>query len=198
MFVNAIKKVLRKFIDRNELFLKKLKSQGALIGKNVQIVDGNRFYYEPWFANLIEIADEVIISAGVRFVNHDSSYANVEGNLPTKFGKIVIKKNAYIGVNSIILPGVTIGQSSIIGAGSVVNKDIPDFVVAAGNPVQVLFSIEDGIKKYKNRLMKKNDSFFFIDLGGGYSNIKNKYGKTANDFIIRKYNDYNMNKDNAN
>ena len=54
------------------------------------------------------------------------------------FGKVVLKNNCRIGSHSTILPGVTIGINSIVGAHSLVNKDIPDNVVAFGIPVKVI------------------------------------------------------------
>jgi acetyltransferase-like isoleucine patch superfamily enzyme len=56
-------------------------------------------------------------------------------------GKIHIHKNAWIGANATILPGVTIGENSIVAAGAVVNKDVPDNVVVAGIPAKVIKSI---------------------------------------------------------
>ena len=59
----------------------------------------------------------------------------------------------WIGGNTVILPGVHIGSNTVIGAGSVVTKDIPDWVVAAGNPCRVVKQITEEDKKYdyKNR-----------------------------------------------
>lgn len=51
---------------------------------------------------------------------------------------IIIKNKAWIGFNSIILKGVTIGEGAIVGAGSVVTKDVPDFAVVAGNPAKII------------------------------------------------------------
>ena len=64
-----------------------------------------------------------------------------------------IEKNVWIGAGAIILPGVTVGENSVIGAGSVVTKDIPPNVVAVGNPCRVLRPIGDRDKEfyYKNR-----------------------------------------------
>jgi maltose O-acetyltransferase len=191
MILSFLKSVLRNFYDSNEAFIKKLRKQGAQVGKNVQIVDKRHFLYEPWCANLIEIQDEVIISAGVRLVSHDSSYANVVGDLPTKYGKIVIEKNAYIGVNAIILPGVTIGAGSLIGAGSVVNQNIPAGLVAVGNPVKVVSTVDEGVKKYKQRCESNTKTgLFYIPLGGSYSQMLNKHGKRINNFIMKKYCDF--------
>ena len=65
----------------------------------------------------------------------------------------------WIGGNTVINPGVHIGNGVVIGSGSVVTKDIPDNVIAAGNPCKVLRQITDDDKKYyyKNRLFKEID-----------------------------------------
>jgi acetyltransferase-like isoleucine patch superfamily enzyme len=185
--LQIIKRFLKRFYDGDEAFRKLLIKQGATIGKNVQIVDRFKFQYEPWYAKLIEIEDGVVLSAGVRLVNHDSSYSNVFGDLPVKYGKIFIRQNTYIGVNSIILCGVTIGENCIIGAGSVVNKDIPSNSVAAGNPVKIISSIDEGLAKYKNRMSDRYPNVHYIDLGGSYWQIKKKYGRNTTYAIISKY-----------
>lgn len=185
-----LKKIGRRYYDGNEAFNNMLRKQGAKIGKNVQIVDRKNFLYEPWYADLITLNDEVVVSAGVRFVNHDSSYANVAGDLPTKYGKIVIGKKSYIGVNSVILPGVKIGENCLIGAGSIVNKNIPSNTVAAGNPIKIIYTIEEGVKKYKQRTKKTNDLIGYIDLGGSYSQMLEKYGRATTDHILSKYKEY--------
>ena len=77
----------------------------------------------------IEIQDDVQIGS------HCSLYT--VSTIDDKRGKITIKKNARIGSHSVIMPGVTIGKNSVIGAFSFVNKDIPDNVVAFGVPAKV-------------------------------------------------------------
>ena len=61
---------------------------------------------------------------------------------------VTIGDNVWIGGNTVILPGVHIGSNTVIGAGSVVTKDIPDWVVAAGNPCRVIKKITENDKKY--------------------------------------------------
>ena len=61
--------------------------------------------------------------------------------------KITFGDNVWIGTTVSVLPGVTIGNNTIIGVGSVVNKDIPDGVIAAGNPCKVIRKITDADKK---------------------------------------------------
>ena len=61
---------------------------------------------------------------------------------------INIKNNVWIGANAVILPGITIGENSVIGAGSIVTKDIPANVVAFGNPCRVVRAISDHDREY--------------------------------------------------
>ena len=60
-----------------------------------------------------------------------------------KVGKIHVKSGVFIGCRSIILPGVTIGKNSVIGAGSVVTKNVGDYEVWAGNPARFIKTIEE-------------------------------------------------------
>ena len=66
---------------------------------------------------------------------------------------IRIGKNCWLGAGVVVLPGVTIGDNTVVGAGSIVNKDLPANVVAVGNPCKVLREIGERDKKYyfKNR-----------------------------------------------
>lgn len=72
-------------------------------------------------------------------------------NIPVHIGN-----NVWIGANSVILPGITIGDNSVIGAGSIVTKDIPENVVAAGNPCRVLRPISERDKEYYYKDRKIN------------------------------------------
>jgi putative colanic acid biosynthesis acetyltransferase WcaF len=76
------------------------------------------------------VAQEVYLSAG----SHDFDHPN----MPLVAGKIRIGEDAFIGARAFVLPGVTIGARAIVGAGSVVTKDVPENVIAAGNPCRVI------------------------------------------------------------
>ena len=78
----------------------------------------------------VEIEDNVQIGSHCSIYSHST--------IDNKKGKVVIKKNAKIGAHSVIMPGVTIGENSIVGACSFVNKDIPPNVVAFGIPAKVI------------------------------------------------------------
>ena len=84
----------------------------------------------------IEFEDGVQVAPGIRIatINHDFN----ERHTKYTYGKVTIKKNAWIGMNVTICPGVTIGKYAVVAAGAVVTKDIPDYAVAGGVPAKVI------------------------------------------------------------
>ena len=91
----------------------------------------------------ISIGKNCLIAANCQIFDgsgHDLSFPDVANRINTigDAKPIIIEDNVWIGANCIILPGVRIGQGSVISAGSVVHKDIPEMCVAAGNPVKVV------------------------------------------------------------
>ena len=91
----------------------------------------------------VSIGKNCLIAANCQIIDgngHDLSFPDVENRINTtgSFRPIVIEDNVWIGANSMILPGVTVGRGSIISANSVVTRDIPAMVVAGGNPAVVI------------------------------------------------------------
>jgi acetyltransferase-like isoleucine patch superfamily enzyme len=90
----------------------------------------------------IKIEDDVMMGAGVHIYVNNHKFERLDiplieqGYYDVK--PVVLKKGCWLGANTIVLPGVTIGANSVIGAGSVVTKSIPDGVVAAGNPAKII------------------------------------------------------------
>ena len=104
--------------------------QGLKLGKFTDI--GAFCYLNAKYG--IEIGDKVEIGS------HCSIYS--ESTIDKKSGKVVIGRNAKIGSHTIIMPGVTIGENSFIGAFSFVNKDVPSNVIALGIPAKVIRKLE--------------------------------------------------------
>lgn len=103
---------------------------------------------------LIEIGDNVTFAPQAYLLAHDASTKRYLDY--TKIAKIKIEDNVFIGVRAIIMPGVTLGKNTIVAAGSVVTKSVPEGFVVAGNPAQLISKTEDYIKKHKFKLESSN------------------------------------------
>ena len=84
----------------------------------------------------------VTIEDGVQIGSHCSIYS--ESTIDNKQGKVILEKNCKIGSHSVIMPGITIGKNSIVGAHSFVTKDVPNNVVVAGVPAIMIKTIFEG------------------------------------------------------
>lgn len=124
------------------------------MGRDVQINDG--VFIDPSHCFLITIKDRCVLAPCVRLIAHDASMFRFIG--VTRIGRITIEKNCFIGDSTLVLPGVRIGPDSIVGAGSVVVKDIPPRSVAVGNPAKVICSLEEFLAKH-NVLKEQNRTF---------------------------------------
>lgn len=123
--------------------------RGTKIGEKVDIATG--VLIEESFPHLITIEDNVDIGPRVIIAAHDSSYHCIQPDIPLICKKVRIKRNAYIGAGAIILPGITIGEYSIVAAGAVVTKDVPPRTVVAGVPARVIGTVDEGLLKYKGK-----------------------------------------------
>ena len=139
LFKNISKPTHKEKID---ILIKK----GLKTGKNVLIDPTAKIDYHNCF--LISIGDNSIINAGAHLLAHDSTIGRFTGGY-RRMGRIDIKENCIIGVNSVILPGVSIGPNALVAAGSVVNKDIPPNTCVAGVPARYYMKFSDIIEKNK-------------------------------------------------
>jgi acetyltransferase-like isoleucine patch superfamily enzyme len=116
--------------------------KNAEIGKNVK-VSSHTFICEG-----VKIEDDVFIGHNVSFINDKHPRAtNSNGSLQSEADwqvvPTVVKRGASIGTSCTILCGITIGESAIVGAGSVVTRDVPSNTVVAGNPARFLKIVEE-------------------------------------------------------
>ncbi len=121
------------------IFLQRLR--GVKIGK--MSVIGRFVYIDDYKPELLSMGNNVVLSACCTVLTHKRKidYYSIEKayyDYPHSFGEVIIEDNVQIGVGSIIMPGVRIGKGAIIGAGSVVTKDIPQGCLAMGVPAKVV------------------------------------------------------------
>lgn len=109
-----------------------LRRGGLKLGEEVFL--GSGVYLDRDFCFLIEIEDCVVITQEVIVLAHDASTKGATGY--TRVAPVRICRGAFIGLRSIILPGVTVGEDAVIGAGSVVTRDVKPRSVVAGNPAK--------------------------------------------------------------
>lgn len=102
------------------------------IGENVKIGNNVKIQAFSFIPSGVTLEDDVFIGPRTTFTNDKYPPSNGKG-----WSETLVKKGASIGASATILPGLTIGSNSTIGAGSVVTKNIPDNVVACGNPARV-------------------------------------------------------------
>lgn len=128
--------------------LKKYKRRGLVVGKNFNmqkevIIDSSHCWH-------IKIGNDVTLAPRVHILAHDASTQHYLDYV--RIGKVKIGNRVFVGTSAIILPGVTIGDDVIIGAGSVVSRDIECGKVVAGNPAKVVGTTEDFIEKRQKEM----------------------------------------------
>lgn len=111
---------------------------GCFIGDHVRIDTGH--------ADMITLEDSVSIAGGTRLLCHQRDFSNYcIGDDYMKLGyvikPIVLKKGCLIGMESFVMPGVTVGEGAIVAAGSMVTKDVPAWTIAMGRPAKVVKEI---------------------------------------------------------
>ena len=150
------------------------RSLGVKIGNNVRLISIKKsegtFGSEPY---LIKIGNNVTVSGAVQFVNHDGGVFIFRDKHPNMdvFGPIVIGNNVFIGYGAIILPGVYVGDNSVIGAGSVVTRSVDANSVVAGVPAKILKSSDQYLK----------DSLMRADF------IRDLDSRDKRAYLVRKY-----------
>ena len=138
-------KVISRIVPYSGIRIKLHRMRGVKIGKNVHI--GPLVTIDDVYPNFVIIEDGVSI-AGQNFIITHNKPLEYHKHLSEAFlGPVVIRKNAWVAIGVIILPGVTIGEGAIVASGSVVNKDGPPNTLVGGVPAKILkeFDMLDGI-----------------------------------------------------
>ena len=153
-FKNIHLKHLEKMLDRfylepfapRKLRPKLIRKMGCHVGKNTFFGDYVRM--DTSYADMIYIGDYTHITSGCRILCHQRDLTNYckgdnAADLGYKTGEVHIGKGVMVGMETLIMPSVTIGDGAIIGAGSIVTKDIPAWTIATGRPARVVKTIPE-------------------------------------------------------
>lgn len=142
-------------------FLLKAQRDGLRVGQGTKFVGSHEFGTEPF---LITIGSDCLITDGVRFITHDGAiqvpliakgeaFERIYGHKST-FKRITIENNVFIGVSTIIMPGTTLRNNTIVAAGSVVGGTFPENIVIAGNPAKIICTLDQYYEKNRNRVVQ--------------------------------------------
>ena len=146
----------------NEYAIMQIRNNGISVGEGCRI-------YTPLRSNepsMIKIGNHVTISSGVAFVTHDNSILKVLDPMTDVIGRITVGDHCFIGQNSMLMLGVTLGERCVVGAGAVVTHSFPPHSVIAGNPARKICSTEEMAEKYRD---------YAIDFGPIPFDQRNKY-----------------------
>jgi acetyltransferase-like isoleucine patch superfamily enzyme len=154
---NVLKRNITYYVICRGNKVRYLRRLGVKVGVGCDLLNHVDHYgSEPW---LIELGNHITLTEGVMLITHDASSRLFRHKLPgsspygNRFGTIVIHDECFIGVNAIILPGVSIGPRSIVGAGSVVTKDVPPDTVVAGVPSHTICTLNEYIQRYQEKMV---------------------------------------------
>lgn len=119
--------------------------RGVKIGKNTHI--GPMVTIDDVYPNFVIIEDGVSLAGQIFILTHNKPLDYHKYLSEAFLGPVIIKKNAWIAIGVIILPGVTIGEGAIVASGAVVTKDVPPNTMVGGIPAKVIkeFEMKDGI-----------------------------------------------------
>jgi acetyltransferase-like isoleucine patch superfamily enzyme len=145
-FWNAYKHILKSFakiLPAYQIRRGLLRAAGYKIWKDVYIEEDLIIIDELEETGYLQIGDRVAIAERVTLVIASRpNFSRIAPYVPTSHGPIVIGDDAWLGIGSIIMPNVTIGQGAVVGANSLVTRDVPPFTIVAGTPAKPLKTID--------------------------------------------------------
>ncbi|OGF16951.1 MAG: hypothetical protein A2W00_10970 [Candidatus Eisenbacteria bacterium RBG_16_71_46] len=135
--------ILARFCIHGGLRIVLYRMMGVSVGRHVFI--GLDSYLDDQFPELIRIADDVTISFRVTICVHDDARRMDRvspGQLEGTVAPVILERGCYLGAGCLLLPGITVGERSVVGAGSVVTRDVPRGKVVVGIPARVVKDVD--------------------------------------------------------
>lgn len=173
--MNFVRKAV--MLLNREIPTETLIKRGMRVGKNFNRQQG--CFIDPTHCFMISIGDDVTMSIRVTVLAHDASTKKPLGY--TKIGQVHIGNHVFIGANATILPGVTIEDYAVIGAGSVVTHDIPARTVVAGVPATEICGVDSYIERFQAQMNDRNTFGDAYRMGYGLNETRKKEILAATD-----------------
>lgn len=130
---------------RGDQDLERLVAQGLELGTGAYIA--KPILIDPGFPWLVRIGAEASLGPGVEIIVHDASTKRTLGY--SRLRPVSIGAGAYVGSRAILLPGTTVGDGAVVGAGSVVRGDVPANAIAYGNPAEIKGTVTDHLERHR-------------------------------------------------
>ena len=135
-------KLLVKHIPLYQLRSTLLRLGGYIVGREVYIGEDLIIIDEPTDRAMISIGDRVAISPRVTLVvSSRPNFSRIASYAPIRHGPITIKNDAWLGTGVVVLPNVTIGEGAIVGANSLVTKNVEPYTIVIGSPAKLIGEI---------------------------------------------------------
>lgn len=128
-----------------------LARRGLRLGREVHVGPGVRI--DAAFCQLVTLGDRCVLASDVSILTHDASARKALGY--TRIAPVVVEEDAFVGARAVLLPGVRVGAGAIVGAGSVVTRDVPPGAIVAGNPARVVGTVAERAARLERRLAEE-------------------------------------------
>lgn len=182
-----MKKIIRKLIYRERStsasYIEFLRKKGVSIGEGCTIFNPKGTIIDYQNPEMLKIGNYARIADGVRILTHDYSNSVLsqigDGDILGSVSPTAIGNNVFVGMDTIILAGVSVGDNVIIGAGSVVTKSLESNSVYAGNPAKRICTVEELYKKRKSMQIEMAKKVAV--------NYYNKTGRLPDESVLREY-----------
>jgi len=124
---------------------------------NDKLYEGLHIGPNTYYTRLITLGQDCVLAPTAMILTHDASSVIHTGK--NRFAPVKIGDRCFLGYNSVIMPGVTVGDDVIVGAGAVVTSDVPAGAVVGGVPARVIGNTADVMKKWENQLVEPPYAF---------------------------------------
>lgn len=143
LIIKKFLKVLASSFPINRVRVMFYRAASYSIGKDVYVGERTIIIDRLSDRNNIIIGNRVAISSGAILVtSSEPNFSKIKSYVKTEHGTIVIKNDAWIGAGAIILPNITIGEGAVVGAGSVVTKNVEPYTIVAGVPAKKIGEVK--------------------------------------------------------